>query len=125
MKTEDKISGISTMEFESRIIEVVLKDGSKEYFPQIRFECDKEKLNKSVSLTNDGWMWLSEGRFSNKYELRENDHRSLCKNIDEAIEKINKFKKQREEIDEDWRLYFEKEILRKNSIKETNVITKF
>jgi hypothetical protein len=114
---------ISTNEFESRIIEVILKDGNKEYFPQIRFK--EEEYHQ----TKDGWMWLREQQLGkmmfDRYELRANDFKCSCQTIEESIEKIKKYKKQREEIIEKNRLFDEKKIERETSIEKTNILTDF
>jgi hypothetical protein len=118
MKTQKK--------FESRIMEISFKDKDSEYFPQIKFESYKlEDNSKSIFQTQDSWMWLREEQFGDKYELRANDYKCACKTIKDAVEKINKFEKQREEFDEINRKWCEKEKQREESIKEIKIIENF
>ena len=102
-------------EFYGRIMEITLKDGTKEYYPQVKMKSSK---------SND-WMYLKMNIFPfpwNEYGLYYNECGAMCKTANEAKKKINKYEIEREEYHEKLRKQLDEYKLREESIKETNFI---
>jgi len=114
------------MKPENRIKEIVFKDGRKEYYPQIKIELSENGNSKDLSIsveeTEDGWMWIRKHKILKRYELRANDFECVCKTKEIAVEIIKLYYKQISDIEESYRLDFEKKQKREDSIKETNYL---
>jgi len=109
------------MQNNNRIKEVIFKNGTKEYYPQIKIDKSGD-LSKSLFKTEDGWMWVRKNRILKNYELIANDFECACKTKEDAVEVIRLYYKQLEVIEESNRFYFEQLQKRENSIKETNYL---
>jgi len=110
------------MNKETRIKEIVFKDGSKEYYPQIKIEKPKDAPCNAFE-TEDGWMWVRKEQFvGSRYELRANDYKCVCATKEDAVEVIRLYNKQIRDIEESNKLYFEKKQKREDFVEETNFL---
>ena len=117
----------------TRIEERILKDGTKEYYPQILLEVCATSIfsvGKEPLVYNQRWHWISESPFFNssidsiggKYETRLNDYKSVCKTKEEAIAIIKTYLKQCEEFHRKNDEYCKNQREYRDSIISTNYI---
>lgn len=126
-------NNLITKEFDSRIQEIIFKDGSKEYFPQIKFNYkeDDEWLwirydDGFDFLTNRPWgpptHALTQFWKEHLVETRKNDYLCACKTKEGAIKVIDVFRVQRQIVNKANIDFLEKEKKRRESIDKINII---